>query len=162
MSDKIRKVVDIDEYQLDKECVNLPTDILKYSSILAKKKRNYDSAKSNLENVEAKLQMEIREDPSKFGLDKVTENAIKSALVLNEDYKKAKEQVLQAKYEMDVSQAVVNALEAKKKSLAMLVDLYLVGYFSEMKADPVSKQAVEEVIKNKVRKRTQVRVKRET
>jgi hypothetical protein len=51
-----------------------------------------------------------------------------------------------------MAQAVVWALEHKKRSLTLLVELHGMGYFSAPKISPEGKAAVEDMTKRRVRR----------
>src|SRR5512145_970419 len=96
-----RSAVHIDELNLDKECIRLPTDYLKYAHIAADAKRDVDELKAKLEAVDADLAREIRESPGRYGIEKETEKAIAAAILLQERYQKALARVNPAKHQAE-------------------------------------------------------------
>jgi alkylhydroperoxidase/carboxymuconolactone decarboxylase family protein YurZ len=152
---QVKEVVRIDELNLDKECIRLPTEFTKYAFFAAEKRKEMDQAKARLEEVEAELQKEVRANPSNFGIEKITENAISAAVRGMAAYKEAYQAFLDARYEYDKASAVVSALDHKKRSLVLLVELLAMGYFSAPKISERGKQALEEMTKEKVRRRVE-------
>lgn len=137
------EVVQIDEHNLDRECLRLPGDYLKWSHASADSRRDVDEAKAALELVEAELAKKIRQEPNVYGLEKVTEGALREVLVTRKDYKEARQAFADAKHQYDLNQAVVSALEMKKRTLTLLVELHGMSYFSEVKMSDKGRQAME-------------------
>jgi len=146
-------IVKIDQLALDKECVRLPEDYLKYALLSADLKQEVDNRKSRLEMTEAELARHIRNTPGKFGIEKVTETAIKEVIQTSEQYQKALVRLNNAKHTYERAQATVWALEHKKRSITLLVDLHGMGYFSSPRLNPLGKKAVEQMTKDSVRPR---------
>jgi hypothetical protein len=144
-------VVQIDELALDKECIRLPSDYLKYAHRAAECKCDMDELKAELDVVEADLTRMVRKNPAKYGMGKVTETGIKSAVILQKSYQKAEDDLRDARYNYDLAQAVVWALECKKRSLTLLVELHGMGYFANPKISRAGKEAVEQMTQRKVR-----------
>lgn len=148
-----RSVVQIDEHNLDRECVRLPSDYLKWAHQAAEAKRDVDEIKNRLEVVQAELSKEIRLKPEDFGLDKVTEAGIGSTILTLPRYQKGLARLLAAKHKYELLQAVVWALEHKKRTLTLLVELHGMGYFSAPKVTEKGKAAVMGMTMRKLRHR---------
>jgi tryptophan synthase alpha subunit len=146
------RVVQIDELNLDKECIKLPSDYLKYASLAAEARKDVDEAKAEVDVVDAALSKVIRAKPEKYGLEKVTEAGVNSAIVLDVKHQKALQTLHDAKYNLELIQAVVSALDHKKRSLTLLVELHGLSYFSEVKLSKDGKEAVDAMTKRKVRR----------
>ena len=149
----IEQFVDIDPFQLDKECVSLPSDYLKFSTTSALLRKQMDEAKARLDVESAALSKRIRSNPEKYGLDKVTESAVTGMVLLDQSYQKADRAYRRARYEYDISQSAVWAMEHKKKSLSLLVELHLMGYSANVKVSQGGKEAIEEMMKKRARHR---------
>jgi hypothetical protein len=153
MIEKSASIVQIDEHNLDKECIRLPQDYLSYAHLAADAKNDVDEAKAKVDVVHAELGQKIRADPGSYGLEKVTETAVSSTIVTRSEYQKAEKALREAKHAHEMAQAVVWALEHKKRSLTLLVELHGTGYFSTPKLSKKGVAAVEEMSKQKARKR---------
>jgi hypothetical protein len=153
LPEEARGVVQIDEHNLDKECIRLPGDYLKWAHAAAEAKRDADERKARLAVIHADLSKLIRDTPGKYGMEKVTEAGLAAAVLLQEPYQKAQARLRQANYESDMTQAVVWALEHKKRSLTLLVDLHGMGYFSSPKVTKAGRAAVEEMSQRRVKRR---------
>lgn len=146
------KLVEIDPDRLDKECLRLPTQVLHHAEAAAQAKFDLDESKSKLEVVEADFRRQVRDKPGHFRLDKVTEGAINEVVVMLPDYQKAVARVNRAKHNLEIHQAVLTALEHKKRSLTLLVELHGIGYFGEVKPSPRAREAVENITRKRVRR----------
>lgn len=151
-SSDAQSVVQIDENNLDKECIRLPSDYLKFAHKSVDAKRTLDEMENKLKVVHADLSKEVRSNPQDFGIDKFTEAVLVSTVLGLERYQKGLMRVQQAKYEADLAQAVVWALEHKKRTLTLLVELHGMGYFSSPKVSERGREAVEDMTKKKVRR----------
>jgi len=153
MGNKSESVVQIDEHNLDKECINLPSAYLAYAHKSADAKRDVGELNAKLDVVKAELDFQIREHPAKYGLEKVTESAIKSTILKQDQYQEAEREVREAQHTADLHQAVVWALEHKKRALTLLVELHGMGYFSNPKVSERGRDAVNDMTRKKLRSR---------
>ena len=138
---------------LDEEWVAQSSLRFSYGADLADAKRTLQSAKAELDVTEAELKLAIRSDPAKFNLDKVTEDVVKSAVLLEPEYQKAKTHVIESQHDVDVLDAAVSAIDHRKKALEDLVDLFLAGYYAKPKASDGSREQMQEVERHSVRRR---------
>lgn len=125
------KDLQIDPDALDTEFLTQPTLYFKYAKESAFVKDVYSRAKENLETVRSEQDADIRQNPTKYGFTvekKPTEGAITAAILQTEAYKEANEAYMKAKYEADLVQAAVMAIDQKKSSLEHLSRLTIAGY----------------------------------
>ena len=113
---------------LDVEFLRQPALYMKYAEESAKAKDRLARAKETLEVTRAEIDKAIRLTPSEYGVEKVTEGAITSTLLQLPQYQNANEAYLKAKYEADLLQAAVIAMDQKKSSLEQLARLTVAGY----------------------------------
>lgn len=156
----------VDQHRLDEEWVRQPKLFHEYAVKLAdaraevdRLKAKRDLAEEQVEYVAAEINSMIRQDPEQFGLPKVTEDAIKNAVRTHQDYIDAQEKVhkirqreIEARREVGVLEAAVNALEHKKRSLENLVELFLRDYFSSPRAPKAASHAKMDEMKMEARK----------
>ena len=122
--------IKIDETALDVEWLNQPRLCLKYSQELAEAKKEVDQAKEKLDVIRADLDKEIRNNPKKFGMEKITEGAIQSNIVIHNLFRTAETRLTEAKYKSEMIRAAVSAIEHRKDALENLVKLYGQQYFA--------------------------------
>ena len=122
--------VSIDEIALDVEWLQQANLMYKYARYQAETKKVMDEAKERLDFIKAKLEMDIRANPEKYGLSKVTESAVASTILLQPEYQEASKKYIEVRYENDVAAAAVKAIDQKKTALENLVKLLSASYFA--------------------------------
>lgn len=144
------QVVQIDETNLDRECINLPSQFLRWMHKAADARRDLDELKAEQSAIEADLSRQIRDTPAKFGLEKATENAVKSAIEGHSKVVEIVRRIVDLKHRLALCDGVVTALEAKKTSLKLLIDLRITGWFGEVKTSAEGHRAVKEMSRDRV------------
>ena len=127
---KYEEDITIDPDALDTEWLQQPRLMLKYCKISAQQEMEYELAKENLDLIKADLDKDIRSDPEKFGITKLTETAVSNTIISHALYKEASKAVIQRKYEWGVSKGAVKSLDHKKDALENLVSLFGKQYFA--------------------------------
>lgn len=152
--------IEIDPFQLDREWVDQPVMYHRAAVQLAEAKRQLDHAKTAMELTKADLYAAISANPEQFGLSKTTETAISQAMVCQKLYQEGQGAIRKAKYQVDVLEAAVLALDQRKKALENLVQLHLSDYYAapRHKSDSVEqRESVHEMRKAAVRGRARRR-----
>jgi hypothetical protein len=144
-------IIDIDDLQLDKEVLRQPKEMLRAGKKLAKARLRYNEAKATVDVVAASLSHRIRSDPESFGLEKLTEPTIEAAVIKHKKHQEAMEEMNQAKYKLDMIEAMVTALHHRKTALELRVQLLGLEYYSEPSERKMGKSG-EELRKRSVRK----------
>ncbi len=170
-------ILDIDKNLLDDEWLNQPKLYnswgLQFEDAEADVddcKREYDTLKEELKEIEAKIDLDIRCNPENYGdylskdiIDKgkLTEKMIASIVILHPERKKAQKKLFEAQGEIDVAKhragvlrQVTISLEQRKRALERLVDLHGQKYFATPRASENSRDAMGEVERQSVRNRT--------
>jgi len=120
----------IDEDALDVEWLDQPSLMQKYIRVTAEADKVLDEAKEALEYCEAELEMGIRADPESYGVEKVTDKSVKSAILIQEEHQELSKAVIQAKFEAKIASGAVKSTEQRKTALENLVKLHGQGYFA--------------------------------
>ena len=120
----------IDDTSLDIEWLEQPSKMLKYTTIQAKAKKEVDRLNEKLAVCKAKLDKEIRDDPDKFDLPKVTEPLIFSTIVVQKKYRAIVAELIEAKYEKEMAVGAVSSMDHKKIALENLSRLVGINYFA--------------------------------
>lgn len=145
--------ISIDEHALDYELKRQSQLIMKYVLLQVKAMTEKDLTKERLEQVAAELDIKIRKNPSAYGLDKVTETAIKNVILLENEYIKQTEEYLNCKEDEATFSGVLKALDHKKKSLEKLSDLWVAGYYS---SPNIKKEVEQQANKEKIREQKEI------
>jgi hypothetical protein len=128
------KDINIDEQALDIEWLNQSNLMGRYAKHAAITKKEMDEARERLDVQKALLEKDIRSNPECYGLNKVTEGAIQSTILLQTSYQELSQNYINAKYENEVAIAAVRAIDQKKTALENLVKLLGASYFAGPKA----------------------------
>lgn len=126
----------IDPEHLDAAWANQAALMLEYGKQAAMAKMQADVAKARLAVVAAECDRQIRKDPQKYGLIKATEGTVPHAVAEHRRHQAAMEEYLNAKYEANVLQAVVDALQHRKASLQGYTDLWLRQWYADPHGGP--------------------------
>ena len=146
----------IDPTALDVEWLEQPELMRKYAVHAAEMEKLRDAAKERLDVGKARIEMEIRNDPKKFGLEKVTEGSVQSTILLQDEYRQLVQEYNNSKYEYGVAVAAVRAVDQRKTALENLVKLLTTSYFAGPKAP---RDLYQEHLDYVERKRANARVK---
>lgn len=131
--DVSENVVEIDENALDREWCNQSQLALRHALKLAEARKDLDYAKADLDVVDSELDRKVRRTPEVFGIEKITEGVVQGWILRQKEHAEANKALIEAKYKVNIIQAVVDAIEHRKKALENLVQLHLASYFSEPK-----------------------------
>ena len=122
----------LNQHGLDFEWLRQASLYLKYSRLYADAASYRDEAKDSLQNVDAKIDLEIRSDWNDFGFEnKPTEPAIKAAILQDDRHLTAADDLIKNARDMIILKGTITALEHKKAALENLSRLYLSGYWAD-------------------------------
>jgi hypothetical protein len=120
----------IDETSLDLEIQDQPQLMMKYCINSAEAQQAMDLAKEKLEFIRSELDQAIRQSPETFGIEKITDKVVENTIPLQESYKNASKEYINAKFEFNTAKGAVEACSQKKDALEQLIKLYGLNYFS--------------------------------
>ena len=122
--------IEIDSNALDIECLDQAKLMMKYGRISAELSLARDQAKVELDLIRAELDKKIRKDPNSYGIEKVTETALTSAIISDREYLLVQDALQKAEYEASVAKTAVYAFDARKSMLEALIKLHGQQYFA--------------------------------
>lgn len=122
--------LEINELELEKEWMKQPDLAATWLKKLARAKRTLDVKRAKKELVEAQLDKKIRQDPEAFELEKVTENAIGTAIILCKEYQDIAKEINEAQFKVNIIQGLCTAIEHRKRALEGMVELFGQQYWS--------------------------------
>jgi hypothetical protein len=120
----------IDPNQLDVAAVTQGDLFFRWAEQAVAAQIELDQAKLKLELVETRLQMECRSNPENFGLAKVTEQGVATAVRAHRDYAEAYKEFLAAKENSLLLGKAVEAMEQRKRMIEVLTTLHGQQYFA--------------------------------
>jgi len=130
MSDFKENIV-IDKYSLDLEFEKHPMLYHEFAMDMAMAEEERDKFKDLMELTRAQLDVQIRDNPKKFNLEKITEAAINSTILQSKEYQKIQVEYNNSVSSVRVLKIAVESLNQKKTALENLVKLYLGEYYSK-------------------------------
>lgn len=135
---------EVDPEQLDEQWFVFPREYAQHAYALADARQEFERAKAKRDVIEAEIDKEIRLEPEKFGISKITETIVAKTVQLHKRFRKAEEEVIIAKHSLDIHQATVDAMDVKKKGLEVVVQLRLASYYAEPKARGEAREEMRE------------------
>lgn len=129
----------IDKNRLDVEWEEQAIMFFVQGQKLAEAQREHDRAKAVLSLTEAKLDKEIRENTEEFfgeEAKKPTETQIKFAVSMQPEFQALEKKVIDAKYDLNIANMAITALEHRKRSLTLLTELYFRDYWVKGNSRP--------------------------
>lgn len=130
------KLLKIDSLALDEEWLNQAPLFFFWAEKASEARAEADKQRFILDKVQARLSSEIRKNPSKFGLDKVTESAIQQQIILEDEFEEQSLLVIDARKEAEDLSKFVAALEQRRKALENLCFLQNQGYYGQPQEKP--------------------------
>jgi len=140
----------IDEMRLDREWVDQPKLMAEWTEKAANCQFDYDTAKSNLSLTEAELSHDVRSDPDSYGVTKVINESVAVAVKTDPKYRAAVANVTKSRHDLALANAMVTALEHRKRALTMLVELWIRDYYAKP-TEPTDQQKA--AIRGRARRR---------
>ena len=137
--------IQIDKYSLDLEFEKHPMLYHEFAMDMMGAEDERDQVKDQLELLRSQLDLAIRNDPKKFGLEKVTEASIQAVILQNKDYIHAQNLFNTAVSNLRILKIAVESLNQKKVALENLVKLYLGEYYSKEAPREIKENAAERV-----------------
>ena len=122
----------IDPLQLEMEWMEHPGTYGIWAEKLADAQAELDEMKSVLDVTRATVDMDVRERPSAYGVDKITETTVANAVTLDTKVKRDTAALNAARKRVSLCKAAVDALEHKKRALTVLAELWIKDYYSEL------------------------------
>lgn len=121
----------IDSKHLDIEWGKQANSAFECSRIAAQARLVFEDFTRQYDVARAEAYSLIRQDPSQFGMTaKPTEAAIDAVLTCMPQLRELSEKISAARYQLNLAQAAVNAIENKKKALEGLTSLLAMNYYS--------------------------------
>ena len=122
--------LNIDADNLDIEWLNQPKLLMKYSKFEADAKAELEKAKEYVAFVKAETAMLVRKNPSEYGVDKATNDAVNEIVASDANVREAVQRQNKIQYLLNLVTNMVRAIEQRKSSLENLVKLFGMEYFA--------------------------------
>lgn len=139
-----RRVADIDEHALDRECVEQPRVFLRYALMLAEARKDLKEAEDATKVAAAECSLDIRKSPEKYGMAKATDDSVKAMTAVQKSVIDAHRREAEAEYQVNMLQAFVSALDQRKRMLEVLTTLQGQGYYAAPKVPREARERIED------------------
>ena len=127
-----KKEVKVNKFALDKGLEEQPDLFLDWATEHAEAIGERNELKYELdEKIKPKLDLEIRKDPKKFRLEKITESVVFSTILLQREYGRVSEKLMRANNRVNKLLAVREAFDHRRSSLKYLADLWVRDYYGQ-------------------------------
>ena len=157
MANEFENDLRIDPEQLDVEAIEQAEKFFRYAEEAIKARGIMDRAKLHMDIVESDILIKVRENPEKYGLDKVTVATVEAAAQCNNDTVKAHKEYLAAKETYLILDAATDAMEQRKRMIELMVNLQGQKYF----AAPAAPREIGKINKERKRERRRRRRKKQ-
>jgi len=147
------ELFDLDENNLVRHWLDQSKLVWKYGQELADAKRRVDWAKAKADVINAETSAAITKNPEQHGLTKTTVNAIAAAVALSPKVIEANKAIIRHKHRVDILQAMMVALDNRKRALEGLVSLHGQQYFAKPQADATGQEVLQKEAKHLVRQK---------
>lgn len=156
------KNIQIDEESLDLEWLDQPKHFIKIAKASAEATFDLDQAKASFDVTCSELEMDIRNNPGNYKIEKVTESAIKAALCQTDKHQEALQNLNEAKRDAAILQGAVRAFDQRKSALENLVRLHGQSYFAgpSVPRNLGEERQLKEAKSNRVNEKIVTRIKR--
>jgi len=153
-----REDLSIDKFALDTEWERQPMLFMDWVERSTDSLIERDRKKEQLDFVKAELDSAIRISPENFGIVKVTESAISSAIILDKKFRDIQNEYSEARKNAMIIAGAREAMEHKKKALESMTSLWIAGYYADpkipTKAREIASEQTTESLRSKLRRRT--------
>ena len=122
--------VTIDGNALEVEWLDQAKRVLDYSRHSAECQKEVSILKDALKETKARIGKDVRANPSEYNIEKVTNDTVEEAVLLDKDYKKAQKELIEAEFEAEIAKGAVEAFRHRKGALENLVQLFMAQYFA--------------------------------
>lgn len=154
------EITKIDKYALDYEWENQPSLYQYWADKAATAEIDERRAREERDLVRGSIDIEIRSNPKKFGMDKISETAISNRILLEKEFQEAQTNYINKKEQTTKLTALVWALEQRKKALEQLTQLFLASYFSRPNIKQEAKEWSDERVAENHREQLNINLKR--
>lgn len=120
----------IDPNALDVECVRQVDAFFKWCERSIEARGEVDRLKLRLDTLLSELDLKVRKNPRKYGLDKITEASVKATVLTSPEYLEAWDKYFKARDDSALLDKAVAAMEMKKRMLESLITLHGQSYFA--------------------------------
>ena len=140
---------EINQNNLDKELRKQHTLFVKYSKLYALSKKVHNKKWERVKTIRSRIILDIKKKKVDKGEKAPTQQEIEATYRTNKRYKSAKNDMIDAEYDMDTLDGVVMSLHQRKSDLKDLVKLWLGEYWADHAGETLDADTREQFQKKK-------------
>jgi len=125
----LRQRLVINPNNLEDECVGQPSLFAEVGEMATEARSAAKKAKDSMDFTRADLSFKIRKDPAKYGVEKVTEASVESAIIIQQEYQKAAAEVIETQKAADAFGVLQDSVAQRKSMIKDLVSLFIYNYY---------------------------------
>lgn len=145
-----KEEIKINKFELDVALEEQPDLYLDWALAHVEAVKQKDIAKVELEKIKSALGMEVRKNPTGYGLkEKFTVQAVEEVVISHKDYQEANRVLVETANEANRLAAVREAFDQRRSSLKYLTELWTNDYYGQSVGDSKSVSKDENKISDK-------------
>lgn len=125
----LRQRLAINPNNLEEECVGQPSLFAEVGDLATEARSAAKKAKDTLDFTRADLSFKIRKEPAKYGVEKVTEASVETAVIIQKEYQQAAATVIETQKVADAFGVLQDSVAQRKSMLKDLVSLFIYNYY---------------------------------
>ena len=126
---KLRERIEIDRNELELEEEKQSSIHLEVGELRVEAKSVVRQLENDIKFLRSDLDAEIRKNPGKYEIDKITVGAIDSAILRDKEYRNLEAKLLEVQTISDHFQILLSTVEERKSLLKDLVSLFIYNYY---------------------------------
>lgn len=126
----------LDVLSLGKEVFVQPTLYEKYSRYLTALEDEQETMLNKFEMKKDSISLDIRNNPTEWGINKITEDAVRATINLNPEVQVLKKDMQYINKLVKDAKGALKSIDRKGRSLDNAVRMYVTGYWGELTAIP--------------------------
>ena len=141
----------IDEMDLTREVIHQPVLYEKYSMICVEAEMALKKAEQLLGLEKADCEYAVRDRPTEFGLEKITEKAVLAAVVSDDKVQQKEDELIHARMILKKCEGLLKSISQRKNSVELLQEQWFCKYYSE----PIPKKRCRKILEEAEEKSTE-------
>lgn len=150
LKQKVKDHLKVDPFNLVEDWEQQPHLFMFWSEKWVDAVLRKENAKQQLETLRANLDLDIRQNPEAYGILKITESVVDSAIKTHPEYQQLLREYNQLCSEVNFLSSVKEALNHKRKALESLTQLWVTGYYQHPNESKIARETEDLVRKRQL------------
>jgi len=145
-----RQQLPINQFQLELACIDQPVLYDEVGQLVTEWRSMEKMANDKLSFIHADQSARIRTSPEKYGVTKITEGSVESAILLTREYQEAVKDKTEIEKIVGYLKTLQTALDHRKSELNNLVQLWVHNYYSKLQDMDIERKTVGEITEQQI------------